>query len=250
MEEVLLIIFTGILTGLSSGMFGIGGSVVATPILKLTLGIPAIIALATPIPAAIPSAASGSLMYYKKKLINFKLAGSVLITAIPFSWLGSWTTQYVDGTVLIVAKALFLAFLGLKFFISSWLFKAKDEEVSITIIKGIIIGAVAGYVAGILVVGGGIVLVTAFVRFSHIKMKEAVATSLVCVFVLAIVSSLKQYDLGHIDLRITLILAATVIPFSFLGAKIAVSLRNRTLERAFGVAMIVFAIFFIITQIV
>jgi uncharacterized membrane protein YfcA len=129
MEEVLLTIFTGILTGLSSGMFGIGGSVVATPILKLALGIPAIIALATPIPAAIPSAASGSYMYYKNNLINFKLAGSVLITAIPFSWLGSWSTQYVDGTILIVAKALFLAFLGLKFFISSWLFKSKEDVV-------------------------------------------------------------------------------------------------------------------------
>jgi uncharacterized membrane protein YfcA len=109
---------------------------------------------------------------------------------------------------------------------------------------------VAGYVAGILAVGGGIVLVTAFVRFFKVKMKEAVASSLVCVFILAIVNSIKQYDLGHIDLEITLILAATVIPFSLLGAKIAVSLRNKTLERAFGVAMIIFAIFFIITQIV
>jgi uncharacterized protein len=250
MEEVLLTIFTGMLTGLSSGMFGIGGSVVATPILKLALGIPAIIALATPIPAAIPSAASGSYMYYKNNLINFKLAGSVLITAIPFSWLGSWTTQYVDGTLLIVAKALFLAFLGLKFFISSWLFKSKDENTEIKIITSLLTGVVAGYVAGILAVGGGIVLVTAFVKFNKIKMKEAVATSLVCVFILAIVNSIKQYDLGHIDINITLILAATVIPFSMLGAKIAVSLRNQTLERAFGVAMIIFAIIFIITQIV
>jgi len=250
MEDVLLTIFTGILTGLSSGMFGIGGSVVATPILKLALGIPAIIALATPIPAAIPSAASGSFMYYKNNLINFKLAGSVLITAIPFSWLGSWTTQYVDGTVLLVAKALFLAFLGLRFFISSWLFKSKDEATRITFLTSMISGAIAGYVAGILAVGGGIVLVTAFVRFNRVKMKEAVATSLVCVFVLAIISSIKHYDLGHIDLDITLILAATVIPFSMLGAKIAVSLRNQTLERAFGIAMIVFAVFFIITQVI
>ena len=249
MEEILLTIFTGALTGLSSGMFGIGGSVVATPVLKLLIGMAPIIALATPIPAAIPSAASGSFLYYRNNLINFKLAGSVLITAIPFSWFGSWTTQYVDGTALIVAKAIFLVFLGLKFFISSWLFRTKEEEQRISITGSLISGAIAGYVAGILAVGGGIVLVTAFRKVNRIKMKEAVATSLACVFILAIVSSIKHYDLGHIDLNITLILAATVIPFSMLGAKIAVSLRNKTLERAFGAAMIIFAIFFIITQV-
>jgi len=250
MEELLLTILTGILSGLSSGMFGIAGSVIATPMLKLSLGIPSIIALATPIPAAIPSAASGAFMYHKNRLINFKLAGSVLITAIPFSWLGSWTTQYIDGTVLIIAKALFLAILGLKFFISSWLFKTKEDAVKITLVNSVLTGAVAGFVAGILVVGGGIVLVTSFVRFFKVKMKEAVATSLVCVFVLSIVNSIKQYELGHIDLEISLILAATAIPFSMIGAKVAVSLRNITLERVFGIAMIIFAIVFIITQLI
>ncbi len=249
MEETLTTILIGAVTGFSSGMFGIGGSVVASPFVRLLLGAAPIIALATPIVAAIPSAASGSFMYYKKRMIVFKIAGTALITAIPFSYLGSCSTQYIDGTILIIAKAVFLSFLGLKFFISSWLFKGEELPVRVSVLGGLISGILGGFTAGVLAVGGGIVLVTAFVRVNHLPMKQAVATSLACVFVLAIVSTLKHWDLGHIDPNIALILAISVIPFSYLGAKTAVSMRNRTLERAFGAAMIVFAIFFIYTQI-
>ncbi|MFC2131541.1 sulfite exporter TauE/SafE family protein [Bacteroidota bacterium] len=249
MDEIIYIIITGAFTGFSSGMFGIGGSVVATPFLSLLLGIVPIMAIATPLPAAIPSALSGSYLYQKKKMINYKFALIVLLTAIPLGWLGSYTTGYIDQTVLIILKAVFLIILGLKFFISSWLMKGKVEEPKLSITGGLISGALAGFVAGILAVGGGIVLVTAFVRINNLPMKNAVATSLFCVLILAIANSIKHFQMGHIDLNITWILAISVIPFAYLGAKTAVSLRNKTLERVFGAAMIIFAIFFIITQI-
>lgn len=248
--ELFYLILIGIITGLSSGMFGIGGSVVATPFLRLLIGLAPIIAIATPLPAAVPSSASGSIMYWQKKMINFKLAGIALIAAIPMGWLGSWVSDFVDGKTLIIIKALFLMFLGLKFFISSWLLKGSEKKVKTSIIGGLLSGAFAGFVAGIIAVGGGIVLVTAFVRVNHLKMKEAVATSLFCVFILALINSFKHFQMGHLDLKVTLVLALTVIPFSYLGARIAVSLRNKTLERLFGAAMIIFAIVFIFTELI
>ena len=248
--DILYIIITGGFTGFSSGMFGIGGSVVATPFLKLLLGLAPIIAIATPLPAAIPSAASGSFLYHKKHLINYRIAFTAIATAIPMGWIGSYATDFINPTLLIVIKAGFLMFLGLKFFISSWLFGKEAMEERTTIIGGLLSGALAGFVAGFLAVGGGIVLVTAFVRINYLKMKNAVATSLFCVSVLAIANSIKHYQMGHIDVRTTLILAMVVIPFSLLGAKTAIALKNKTLERIFGIVMIVFAIFFIITQLV
>lgn len=250
MVDILLIVLIGVFMGFSSGMFGIGGSVVATPLISLIVGLPSLIAIATPLPAAIPSAVSGSIKYYKSKLINFKLAGIALITAIPFGLLGSWASDFVDPTALIIGKAAFLALLGLKFFISSRLLKEDDSPQKTSILGGLISGALAGFVAGIIAVGGGIVLVTAFARVNNLKMKNAVATSLFCVGVLALINSIMHFNLGHVDVKTTLILAATVVPFSYMGAKLAVSLKNKTLELLFGAAMILFALYFIVVQLI
>ncbi len=248
MGEILTTVLIGIIMGFSSGMFGIGGSIVATPFLKMFLTLTPIAAIATPLPAAIPSAASGSIKYHRSGLINYRLAGLALTAAVPFGILGTWVTGHIDGTALLVAKAIFLALLGIKFFVSSWLLKKKEAPEKITLLGGLISGALAGFVAGVIAVGGGIIMVTAFVRVNNLPMKNAVATSLLCVGILAIINSIGHFTMGHIDTFITLILAATVIPFSYLGAKLAVSLRNKTLERLFGILMIIFAIYFIILQ--
>jgi uncharacterized protein len=247
--EIFYIILTGAFAGYSSGMFGIGGSVVATPILKLLIAIAPIMAVATPLPAAIPAALSGSYLYNKNKMINFKVAFIAVIAAIPFGWIGSAATLYVDGKTIIILKAVFLILLGLKFFISGIIFKEKNAEIKLSLSGGIISGAIAGFVSGFIAVGGGIILVTAFVRLNKMKMKDAIATSLFCVLVLSIVNSIKHYQMGHIDLHIAWILAIGAIPFAYLGAKTAIKLKNKTLEKVFGASMILFAIFFIISQI-
>lgn len=239
-------ILIGIAMGFSSGMFGIGGSIVATPLLALFTGLPALLAVATPLPAAIPSAVSGSVKYHGAGLIEYRICIPALVAAIPFGLLGTYSTDFLEGEILLIAKAIFLMILGLRFFLTDILFQRKDEPFRMSTAGGLLSGALAGFVAGLIAVGGGIVLVTAFVRINNMQMKNAVASSLFCVGILAFVNSLGHFHLGHIDIATTLTLAITVVPFSYLGAKLAVSLKNATLERAFGIFIVIFAIYFII----
>ena len=248
MDDIFIIILIGAITGFSSGMFGIGGSVIATPLLSLFLGVPPLIALATPLPAAIPSAASGSILYHKNKMIAYKIALPALAAAIPFAYLASWLTDYIDGSILLILKAVFLSALGIKFVVCAFFINLKPHEPALNIGKSLVAGAIAGFISGIIAVGGGIILVTAFVRINYLSMKQAVATSLFCIAILAIVNSYKHYDMGHIDLETSGILALTVIPFSLLGAKMTVLMQNKTLEKAFGISLIIFAMFFIYMQ--
>ena len=90
--------------------------------------------------------------------------------------------------------------------------------------------------------------VTAFVKINKLRVKSAFATSLFCIAVLAVPGGIGHYMLGHIDMKVMVILMITVAPFSYFGAKLAVRLKSKTLEKIFGTFMIALSIYFLITQ--
>src|SRR5262245_33677459 len=109
----MVIVFTllvGAIIGLSSGMFGIGGALLATPLLRLLLGLPDKLALATPLPAAIPAAISGTIAYMRADLVRFDVARRTLLTALPLTVVGAWVTRFVPGPVLMVITGLVLIY--------------------------------------------------------------------------------------------------------------------------------------------
>lgn len=247
MQDFVSIFLIAAAAGFSSGMFGIGGAVVSTPLLILILGMSDASAHSTPLPAAIPSAIAGSIIYARKKLIRYKIAFWALISALPCGFLGSYAASLVpDKTILVAIKASFLIVLGLRFFIYDFYYAVGKEKSSDSIPKTIVAGALAGFVAGLIAVGGGIVFVAAFRRINKMTMKQSVATSLFCVGLVAVVNSATHWASGLIDVRAALILMCGVPIFALLGAKIATVLKNEILEKSFGAAVIIFGIVFII----
>lgn len=242
----------GLVTGFASGLMGIGGSSLGTPMLRLIAGAPALIALATPMPVMLPSSLSGGFAYFRQKKIDFKLAGWTLLTALPCAWLGAMATAYVSGQFLMVLTAIFLISVGSSFLIRSALFRAVEEEsvviMRVSIPKALIFGTIGGFLAGLLAIGGGVVYVPVFARLFSRSMKVALATSLAVVTVVAIPGSIEHALLGHIDWGMAGLMALGAFPASFFGAKLALRLRNQTLERIFGAATIGFGIFFLFTQ--
>ena len=252
MTEVITVLI-GTFIGLNSGMFGVGGALLATPLLRLILGLSEIHSVATPLPAAIPAAISGSIVYIRSRMVRFDVAWRALAAAIPMSQVGVLLTGRTPGTLLMVLTGLILAN-------SAWLFiergfaRAVDpalpapvhaERPAWMLFAG---GAIAGFISGFLAIGGGIVLVPVFVKILRMETKEAVATSLFCVAALAIPGTIGHAIEGNILWPTALLLSAGVIPFGFIGARWASTMRTRTLERTYGVVMLVFAIYFVIRQ--
>ncbi len=241
-------VLIGISIGLSSGLFGIGGALVATPLLKLFGGLSALLALASPLPASIPSALSGSWAYYKKSLINFRVVGIVLASAIPLNLIGSYASHYVQSDLLMIATAAVMMYVAITFVVRAWLLKEQAEQsLRLSVLPLVVVGIITGIFSGLLAVGGGIVMVPAFVRIVRMPLKTALATSLFCVAGLALPGTLVHSSLGHVDWNVALVLALSSIPFSFLGARLALKLRNQLLERIYGLFMLCFASYFLWT---
>src|ERR1700733_5006617 len=140
----------GIITGFASGLMGIGGSALGTPMLRIIVGAPPLIALATPMPVMLPSSLSGGFAYLRQQKIDFKLAGWMLVTALPFTWIGAMATQYVSGQFLMILTSIFLIGVGCSFLIRSMIFRAIDEELPVTKIsppKVMLFGILGGLLA-------------------------------------------------------------------------------------------------------
>ncbi|GAB1431163.1 hypothetical protein MASR2M18_19980 [Ignavibacteria bacterium] len=243
-----IIVAIGLFLGFMSGMFGIGGGLIGTPLLALA-GLPPFLALATPLPAALPSALSGSYIYYRERLIHFPLLWKTLLTALPFNLLGAWATTFATGAAMMYFTGGLILVIGSTFFVRGWMLKpAGEEQPRVGWLSTVTAGAAAGFLSGFLAIGGGMILVPMFVKVNKLPLKNALATSLLCVAALSIPGSVAHLYLGHINLYIALILTICVIPAANVGARMAVKLRNATLERIYGVWMILFAIYFLATR--
>ncbi len=107
------------------------------------------------------------------------------------------------------------------------------------IILLIIIGITAGFVAGSMGVGGGIIIVPALVFFYGMTQHQAQGTSLaVLLFPIGILAAMNYYKKGYVNVKFAIILILAFIIGSYFGSLIAVNLPAKTLKKIFGLLML------------
>lgn len=106
----------------------------------------------------------------------------------------------------------------------------------------LIIGAIGGVVAALCGVGGGVVMVPAFVLLLALPQKQAVATSLLVIIPTAIVASLKNQQNGFGDWKIALVTAVGATLTAWFAADWLKTLQTETLTRFFGVIMLIMGV--------
>jgi uncharacterized membrane protein YfcA len=239
----LITLLIGAIVGFLSGLLGKGGSAITTPALQIFAGISPFSALASPLPAALPTTISASIAYYKQKLIHRKVVVLTILLGIPATFAGSFFSDWLGGQTLMVLTALFVLSLGLSFFVVHAPSSVVMEGGDIPTWKIAGIALSVGTLSGLLANSGGVLFGPLFIRLLKMPTKQALACSLLVSAGLAIPGTIAHWYLGHIEWHIVLLLSLSSIPFSYLGARLALSLRNQTLERIFGIMLVVFGAF-------
>lgn len=242
----------GCLTGFISAFFGIGGSSIDTPLLKLFLDLPPHVALGTPLPLTLLTATIASLAYKRENLVNFRIALYSVIGGVPGIIVGSFITSYLSGKFLMLFTAVILLLMGIDFFYNNVIEKLLSREnmsSSPPVFFIICVATGIGLVSGILANGGGIFFVPTYVVLFRMKMKEAIATSLLTVAVMSVPGMVIHYYLGHIDLKVTAAIGIGVAPMAYIGAKMDIKTQSKTIKLLFGTLLITFSIYFLISQI-
>ncbi|HDI13088.1 MAG: hypothetical protein DRN83_00385 [Hadesarchaea archaeon] len=249
--EIIVLIFClllGLVAGISSGAFGIGGGTITTPALRDILRVNGHIALGTPLPMVIPTAVSGALVYHRRGLIKYRVGAICALTGSISSMAAAYMTVYFSGKVLMLITSLYIAVVAIKFALKGKKMRRTNVSHGAFLFRAMLVGAVAGTLSGFLGVGGGVILVPAMMLLLDLPIHEAIGTSLMVMAIYVIPGSTIHFFLGHVDVVLLIPVVSGSILGSQVGARIAVRTRERMLKLSFSVFLFVIAVFMAIFE--
>jgi uncharacterized membrane protein YfcA len=228
----------GLGIGFLGGLLGKGGSAIATPLLH-AIGVPAIIAVASPLPATVPSTMVASWAYSRERLVDWRVVRWSIAFGVPATAGGALLTNWISGGILVKATDVVLIGLGIRILIGGEERQATPRsaaELSPWMLAGV--ATTVGVASGLLANSGGFLLAPLFVTLLRLPIKSALASSLAVASALAVPGTVVHAALGHIDWVLVAVFAATAVPLSFLGARVAMRTDAHRLERIYGMALI------------
>jgi uncharacterized protein len=246
----------GIFIGFLGGLFGKGGSSIATPLLNM-IGIPGFISITAPLPATIPGTFIATVEYRKSNLLDGPIVKISLLFGIPATIAGSYFTGYTGSVPLLILTGILVLGFGLSYIILRSPNRKNDAEPknadsrpSFWKLRLILVSVFVGIISGLLANSGGFLLAPAYNRFLRLPIKKAFACSLFVSMFLAIPGTIVHAMMGHIDWIVTLILATGSVPFSFLGAKTAIKSDSKRLEFWYGLLLTIIGSFFLFKRLI
>lgn len=267
--QTILVLIAGFFTGVLSGMFGVGGAVVSTPAIR-ALGATPVEAIGSTLPSIIPSAISGSLRYHRDGLIHRRVVLWTALAGCGAAVIGALLVDLVpgDGHLLMILTAALLAFTAIRTGQSperpdpadaEELPPKEDPDFDVEPPRTAarmewwrlgVIGLAAGMLSGLLGVGGGILMVPAFVGWVRLPIKQAIGCSLACVGILAVPGTITHTLLGHIDWAFALPLCVAVIPGARVGAHLAIRSSDRALRLSVAIVLGTIAVVYAVGEVI
>ena len=273
--NVFVLLAMGAAVGFLSGMFGVGGGFLITPLL-IFYNIPPAIAVATGANQVIASSFSGALAHLKRGTLDFKLAFVLLAGGVVGSTLGIYVFAWLRklGQLDLFVSLLYVVFLGVvgglmlvesvnairstrsgkaatlkKSGQHNWIhrlplkmrFRASKLFVSVIPVLGI--GAGIGFLASIMGVGGGFIMVPALIYLLKVPTNVAVVTSLFHItFVAAFTTIVHASANQTVDVVLAFMLMVGGVAGAQYGAKVGQRLRGEQLRALLALLVLAVAL--------
>lgn len=241
--RTLAFVLSGVAAGIFSGALGVGGALLATPLIRF-LGVSPYLAVGTTVPVLLPTALVGAWTYGRAGLLDPHAAGWTALGGVAAALAGALTTRRVNGHVLMLVTGALIAVLAFRALTESDLENATPRKHPRHPAGFVGLGVVAGFLSGLLGIGGGFVMVPAFIRIFRLPVKVALGSSLAVIAVTAIPNMVGQWLVRNIDWEVALYLAIGVIPGARIGSLIAIRSRERTLRIVIAIAVIAIALIY------
>jgi uncharacterized membrane protein YfcA len=249
MTSELAVLGGGVGVGILFGLFGVGGSSFATPVLSL-LGVPPLLAVASALPATLPSALSGAVSYLRRGEMDWRVAWLSVAGGLPATVVGASLSRVIGGHWLLVGSGVVLGVVGLRV-LRPIAPKTLKEAARRRSHAGLIVGGAAcvGLFTGLLANGGGFLLVPLYLILLGMPMRSSSGTSLAVIAALSIPTLIMHSVLGNIDWTVAGGFAIGSIPAAYAGGRLAKRFEGDWLRIAFGSLLVVFAAYFVVRQV-
>jgi uncharacterized protein len=246
-SEVRLSLVTGLVVGLGAGflagIFGVGGGILIVPALVLAAGMTQRLAHGTSLAAIVPISIAGVIGYATSDKIDWAVALLLIVGAAGIgAWLGTALLHRLPQRALALTFAAVLVVSAVRLAFDTSEATGRADLSVAGAVGFILLGVLSGTLAGLLGVGGGIVMVPVMVLFGGIPAAIAKGTSLVVIIPTGLVGTSRNVKLGNADLRVALVVGLAGVASSFAASKISVELDETTSNRLFAALLAVVAV--------
>lgn len=250
----------GGVVGMMSGLFGVGGGFLITPLLFF-IGVPPTVAVATGANQVVASSVSGVLAHLKRKTVDVRMGTVLLVGGLGGSSAGIWLFNFLSrkGQIDLVVQLSYVLFLGIVGLLMlqeslrslrrsklqmpirrvphSWVhglpFKVKfrTSGLYISVLPPLAVGFFVGVLAAVMGVGGGFIMVPAMIYLLNMPTKVVIGTSLFqIIFVTAFTTFMHALTNKSVDMMLALLLILGGVIGAQLGARLAVRLKAEQLR--------------------
>ena len=260
--NIFLILGMGGAVGFLSGLFGVGGGFLMTPLL-IFIGVPPPVAVGTEANQIVASSVSGVLAHWRRANVDFKMGFVLLLGGFVGSSLGVILFKYLQtlGQLDLVIKLSYVIFLGIIGFLMLWessrtIIRSKSaaarrgklhqhnwlhglpfkmrfrkSKLYISAILPFLIGAIVGVLSAIMGVGGGFIMVPAMIYLLGMPTSLAIGTSLFqIIFVTANVTFLQALTVQTVDILLAVLLLTGAVIGAQFGSKYSVRMKGEQLR--------------------
>ena len=268
--NIFLILAMGGGIGFLSGLFGVGGGFLMTPLL-IFIGVPAPVAVGTEANQIVASSVSGVLAHWRRGNVDFKMGSILLVGGFFGSSAGVVLFKYLQfiGQIDLVIKLSFIIFLGIigslmfwesirtiirshnpasrrrKLHQHNWLHglplkvRFRKSKLYISAILPFAIGAVVGVLSAIMGVGGGFIMVPAMIYLLGMPTSVVIGTSLFqIIFVTANVTFLQALTVQTVDILLAILLLTGAVVGAQFGSKYSVRMKGEQLRALLAIMVL------------
>jgi len=272
--DLLLIVTIGAAVGFLSGLFGVGGGFLITPLL-IFLGIPTTIAVATGSNQVVASSVSGALAQWRRGNVDFKLGTVMLVGGFVGSTVGVFVVAWLKkrGQVdlfISLTYVLMLGVIGSLMLVESlnairksrgggvaapkrkghsWLdglpFKQRFQrsKLYVSAIPPVAIGVFVGFLSAIMGVGGGFVIVPALIYLMRVPTSVVIGTSLFqTIFVAGYTTVMQAWQNQSVDAVLAILLVVGGVVGAQFGVRVGQSLKGEQLRALLAALVLAVAI--------
>lgn len=261
--NIFTLLSMGGLVGFLSGMFGVGGGFLMTPLLIFN-GVPPAVAVATEANQIVASSVSGGFAYWQRRAIDFKMGSILMVGGVAGSFTGVQLFKYLRGMgqvelLISISYVIFLSVIGLLMLRESlmvmrasrkgltikarrpgshgWFLKLsprirfRQSKLYISIYPPLLIGFLVGILSAIMGVGGGFIMVPAMIYILRMPTNVVIGTSLFqIIFVTASVTILHAVENQTVDIVLAVLLMIGGVIGAQIGARVGQKLRGEQLR--------------------